>query len=303
MEPEKIRAYKDLARSALASGSYRDAYKYSSLLIEDDPLLDKVWLIKAASGAGLMGESDEVSLEELIFSLERGVKAATENDLKAISDIMNRSYRSIISSLNNSHTEMIVDHHKVPMPQGGSAILHRIAQTGYARLSAKGLSPKRLKAIKLLEKAYDLNASSDNLKFLIEQIDSFLSHSSAHSDYLNDELEIKNYLLNLRSGLMKKAFEAGITVSSNPPSSGCFIATAAAGSYDHPKVLILRLFRDSILEKSTVGRILIRTYYRGSPPIARWIDRSKNRKKFVLWLVVNPLSKFAGRVLRKYKGN
>jgi hypothetical protein len=52
---------------------------------------------------------------------------------------------------------------------------------------------------------------------------------------------------------------------------GCFIATAAFGSYMHKDVMVLRNFRDSILMKSTMGRNFVESYYRTSPPVADYI--------------------------------
>lgn len=54
---------------------------------------------------------------------------------------------------------------------------------------------------------------------------------------------------------------------------GCFIATAAFGSYLHPKVRVLRNFRDEFLMKSEAGQAFIKAYYRVSPPIAAVISR------------------------------
>jgi len=50
--------------------------------------------------------------------------------------------------------------------------------------------------------------------------------------------------------------------------SGCFIATAAFGSYVSPYVRVLRNFRDTFLMTSRVGRAFVTWYYRVSPPIA-----------------------------------
>jgi hypothetical protein len=78
-----------------------------------------------------------------------------------------------------------------------------------------------------------------------------------------------------------------------PPKGGCFIATACYGSAESPEVVVLRGFRDQVLQASAAGRVFIAAYYRVSPPIAATLRRHQLLRFVVRTVVVTPLASAA----------
>jgi microsomal dipeptidase-like Zn-dependent dipeptidase len=62
---------------------------------------------------------------------------------------------------------------------------------------------------------------------------------------------------------------------------GCFIATAAYGSFMEPQVMTLRHFRDSYLLTNKLGSKFVLYYYRYSPPIADYITEHDGLRSVV----------------------
>ena len=84
--------------------------------------------------------------------------------------------------------------------------------------------------------------------------------------------------------------------------SGCFIATAVYGDYNHPIVQDLRVFRNESLYTTSLGRKFVSFYYKYSPNIAAKLEKTKTGKFFARNLIVLPLHsglKFIGYFRRK----
>ena len=75
----------------------------------------------------------------------------------------------------------------------------------------------------------------------------------------------------------------------NKKKSGCFIATATMGSYNHPVVLDLRYFRDNWLLKRNWGLAFTKWYYTHGPKAARVIEKSIILKKLTFFFFVKPI--------------
>lgn len=69
---------------------------------------------------------------------------------------------------------------------------------------------------------------------------------------------------------------------------GCFIATAAYGSYLDPHVAVLRHFRDTVLLNHDLGRALVDFYYRNSPSVAAIIEKHDSLR-FVTRMALTPV--------------
>ena len=102
------------------------------------------------------------------------------------------------------------------------------------------------------------------------------SHGTPYGiDYKNENIDflIKRAKENL-SDIEKRDI-----VSKSISKKGCYVATCVYGSYNCPKVWVLRRFRDYYLDNNILGRLFIKIYYAISPSIIKVFGKSKIFKK------------------------
>jgi hypothetical protein len=108
------------------------------------------------------------------------------------------------------------------------------------------------------------------------EITTTIGSMDLRQDFRTRYTQNRTSLSNLKTQLAGVNTGGGrISRGGNSGSSGCYIATMAYGDYDHPQVMILRQFRDEVLDKSAFGKWFIKTYYHYSP---RLVERLKNQR-------------------------
>ena len=75
-------------------------------------------------------------------------------------------------------------------------------------------------------------------------------------------------------------------------AGGCFVATAAYGSWSHPDVVALRRFRDEVLTRHAAGRAFIRAYRIVGPKLARLVS-AERRSGRAARALISPLARLA----------
>lgn len=86
-------------------------------------------------------------------------------------------------------------------------------------------------------------------------------------------------------------YSATVKAQSNS-NKGCFIATACFGNFDAKEVILFRKYRDEVLIKHNVGKLLIRIYYWVGPSLAKSISKSEYLKQFVRIQILNPILRY-----------
>lgn len=132
-------------------------------------------------------------------------------------------------------------------------------------------------------------AAKEELVFCMFMAEKMKEDEQYKTQYTARAKELENYLSNQMSKNNNN--------NKNSDNKGCYVATMAFGSYDHPQVLLLRNYRDNILSHNKFGVYFISKYYKYSPALVKKLE---NRQ--ILNLIIrNLLIKFCSIIKIIYK--
>lgn len=314
-----------LTETALENENYHEVYQYSTRILEEDP---DSWLglCYKSLAAPEISTPDRVRLQELSNGLRR-VFAGYEGDSADISWLSTIGAAGVLRFLYKirdgfvQQQEDYVGLHARPTRDNtiqtnvgaafGQGVVNamneraennRQRQVAAEQLGARFTSSFQEPIVSAFETCWaqsQLEATADNICYSVEAVtyaDSLSWNSKkAYRDRIAPllaEIGVKY------PEMVEKISPLEQEKSDNGGCSPCFVATAVMGDFDHPTVVTLREYRDQVLLKSGVGRGFVKLYYRFSPPLADWIARSDQRRRFFYRILIAPLTEWADKKLQ-----
>jgi tetratricopeptide (TPR) repeat protein len=261
----------ETANIAYNGENFEEAYRLYSDILEKDFKNPKAWIGKGLA-AGKMSSTDKNILQEskacFQKALEIGLPDQEKDEIiEAIFEIseefIGKVHLSVSKRLTGMSARSMATYEKPSVREIGNLVDRIDAFSEHWEYYKKAFEYARY--------SLKINNSVENKKQILNLIKEVVNESKNHFDKnTKPELEkirkqIIEEIKEEEPGFIEPTFEGD--------KGGCFIATVAYGSYNHPSVLMLREFRDNKLSKTKAGRMCINLYYQFGPKLAKAIGK------------------------------
>jgi len=285
-----------MADSAFETENYELAYNYYNRLLEDDLENSENWLKKGYCAAHL-SKFDKMLDKELLMSIKTAQNLSSfdkEKTTKIANEISTIIFDKILESVKFIQSEIDREFNAIQILPGTIHAVHNMKKVAIQMKVWNNYSEKLFQYFKVMDFFVRMNPNAITCEKgyrSVNYTNTVSGHTGEHFYKLNGNTSEGKFLQELfeftKSELNKISPNNEIT---NPKSSsGCFIATATMGNYNHPVVYELRLFRDNWLLNKAWGQRFTKWYYRNSPKYADIIKDSFVLKALSFIIIVLPL--------------
>ncbi len=250
--------------SKLAGEILQCAIEFFNVFIKDDELdpgEEALGLCDLAKTIGATGQIDE-RIEDTTETIQKWVDGKSERE----------AYKKVANECDYIKNELLLCNDSRPSIQNARLLIKK-CEPKLLQLKTKDSGKPYIDTSDLVVNVAmgmivaELNSAQAN--FTPSQINSLSAKLTQARNLIatirrmDMSSATKNRLLTNMTSIVSS--DVQIKAAIEKRSSGCYIATMAYGSYEHPQVLILREYRDQKLSRSTLGRAFIKSYYAASP--------------------------------------
>lgn len=305
----------NLAKSALERTNYREALEYSNKVLEIDPSLSQAWLVKGKSAGSSDSESVTANLKEMLGAFKSAVEFATDEEKRAVQlecgralndvsvAVFNRSLQHTLTSVQRADTMNIAASLKK------ESVTHT---PEYLNLNATWPAFVLLcdEILSILDTAFSWSGERnplDNQVIIASQLITGLKYRAQAGlnpwqvRVVTPESVIHYQKIIDTASAKIREFDPAYVTPTPKSQTQCFVITATMGNEMAQPVVILRSFRDELLQETTLGRKFISWYYVYGPKIAGVIENSVPLRALSFALVVLPATSFAWIALQVRK--
>jgi hypothetical protein len=283
-----------LSKKLMHAGLYEESYAHASRAVTLSPTNPYAWLLKGL-GAISVSTPPEFRLNELKTSLTESLRIEELKEFRGliVEHLLAASSR-YRSAIRQHCKDADAAAQKEPLAAGVDVGLQLSMRN---KRVADSLTATHRKgyydSINVVILAASISDSASTYKLILRSLDEVLATSTypAFVSFLDNDGG-RDQVLRLRQIAVEKLhiLEPEFAPPAPPAKPGCFIATAACGEEYHPKLRLLRRFRDEVLLKSILGASFVTGYYRVSPKLAAILVHSEILKRLCYLFLIVPMA-------------